>query len=296
MPSLLLVINFNKLLKWTYHNTPGGIILETLWETLKYAFLGLLQGATEPIPVSSSGHLVIAQHLFGMEVEGLSFEVLVNFASLLAVLVIYRHDIVRLSVNGWGYIRTREASYRPDFMFIIYLIIGTIPAGIVGVLLKDLIADQFKGMLTLGIALLVTAVALWLIRNLRGRKNDQDLSLKDAVIVGLAQAVALIPGVSRSGATIVAAMGRGMKQETALRFSFFLYIPISLGGMVLEAGDILKDPDLNRLLLPYLVAFLCALVASYYSLRWFMNIMRKGNLKIFAVYCLLLSLFVLFFL
>ncbi len=231
-----------------------------------------------------------------MEIEGLSFEVLVNFASLLAVLVIYRQDIVRLSVNGWGYIRTREAAYRPDFMFIVYLIIGTIPAAVVGVLLNDVIAEQFKGTLTLAVALLATAVALWIIRNRRGRKNDQDLSLQDAVIVGLAQTIALIPGVSRSGATIVAAMGRGMKQETALRFSFFLYIPVSLGGMVLEAGSILKDPDLNRLLIPYLAAFLCALVASYFSLRWFMNIMRKGNLNIFAVYCLLLSLFIFLFL
>lgn len=246
--------------------------------------------------MSSSGHLVIAQHLFGMEIEGLSFEVLVNFASLIAVLVIYRQDIVRLSVNGWGYIKTRDSSYRPDFMFIIYLIIGTIPAAVIGVLLKDFIAEQFKGMLTIGIALLATAAALWFIRNHRGSKNDQELTLKDALIVGMAQAVALIPGVSRSGATIVAAMGRGMKQETALRFSFFLYIPISLGGMVLEAGDIMKDPDLSRLMIPYLASFICALVASYFSLRWFMNIMRKGNLNIFVVYCLLLASFILFFL
>lgn len=263
---------------------------------LRYAFLGLLQGATEPIPVSSSGHLVIAQHLMGVEVEGLSFEVFVNFASLLAVLVIYRQDIVRLSANGWGYIRTRDSAYRPDFMFIIYLIIGTIPAAVIGVLFNDIIAEQFKGLLTLAIALLATAVALWIIRKRRGRKHDHDLSLKDAIIVGLAQAVALIPGVSRSGATIVAAMGRGMNQETALRFSFFLYIPVSLGGMVLEAGSIMDDPELNRLLIPYLVAFLCALVASYFSLRWFMNIMRKGNLNIFAIYCLLLSLFLFLFL
>ncbi|GIP33924.1 undecaprenyl-diphosphate phosphatase [Paenibacillus sp. J2TS4] len=270
--------------------------MESLWETIKYAILGLLQGFTEPIPISSSGHLIIAQRLFGLEIEGLSFEVLVNFASLIAVLLIYRQDIVRLTVNGTAYLTKRDPSCRGDFMFIIYLIIATIPAGVIGVLFNDFISSRLKGIHVIGITLLVTAVALWLIRNLKGRKGDKQITLKDAVIVGLAQAVALIPGVSRSGATIVAAMGLGMKQETALRFSFFMYIPVSLGGMILEAGDIVKDPDLNRLLLPYGAAFLLSLIATYFSLRWFMNIMKKGNLVYFSIYCLIVGLAVLFFL
>ncbi len=270
--------------------------MENVWLLVKYALLGLFQGLTEPIPVSSSGHLIIAQQLFGMHIEGLSFEVLVNFASLLAVLLIYRSDLIRLCVNGWAYIVRREEAARQDFMFIIYLIIATIPAGIIGVLFKSVIGETFKGMTTIGVTLLLTGVALWLIRNLRGRKSDSQLRLRDALIIGLAQAVALIPGISRSGSTIVAALGLGLKQSTALRFSFLMYIPISVGGMILETKELVSDPQLGQLALPYALAFICSLVASYYALRWFMGIMERGNLKYFSFYCFAVGTLVLIFL
>ncbi|MFS0782895.1 undecaprenyl-diphosphate phosphatase [Bacillus sp. 1P06AnD] len=262
---------------------------------LKYLFLGIVQGFTEPIPVSSSGHLVLIQHFFGLEIKGMSFELLVNTASLFAVLLIYRQDIIRLIKNGLLYITKKEESAKSDFRFILYLIVATIPAGVVGVLFDDYIAAYFKGIRTLAIALLVTGLALWLIRNLRGRKNDGDLTLKDAIIIGLSQVVALIPGISRSGATIVAAMALGMKQETALRFSFLLFIPVSLGGMVLSLTDLIADPQISSLAVPYTLAFFGSLVASYFSLKWFMNIMAKGNLIYFSIYCFIVGAAVLIF-
>ncbi|RXT05252.1 undecaprenyl-diphosphate phosphatase [Ammoniphilus sp. CFH 90114] len=263
---------------------------------LKYAFLGLLQGFTEPIPISSSGHLVLVQHLFGLYIEGLSFEILVNTASLLAVLIIYREDLIRLTKNGINYILTRKEEYQSDFMFIVYLVIATVPAGVIGVLFNDFISETLKGIYMVGISLLVTAVALWLIRNLRGQKADAHLTWKDAVIVGLAQAVALIPGISRSGATIVAAMALGMKQDTALRFSFLLYIPVSVGGIILEGPKLFSDSGGQGLFLAHTIAFLLSLIASYFSLRWFMGIMRQGNLKYFSYYCVVLGVFILLFL
>lgn len=259
--------------------------MEDLLLLLKYFFLGLLQGFTEPIPISSSGHLEIAEYFFGLEIKGMSFALLVNTASLIAVLIIYREDIMRLIRNGLAYITTKDKRAEADFRFIIYLIIGTIPAGVIGVLFADFIDEKLASIKTVGLTLIVTGLALWLIRNMRGRKNDAELSVKDAVIIGLAQAVALIPGISRSGATIVAAMGLGMKQETALRFSFLLYIPVSFGGMILGFNDILGDPNLTALAVPYSIAFFASLIASYFSLKWFMNIMAKGNLKYFAIYC-----------
>lgn len=114
--------------------------------------------------------------------------------------------------------------------------IGSIPAGVLGVLLSDVIADNVS-MTTIALMLFVTGAALWLIRNMRGKKKDADLRAKDAIIVGLGQAVALTPGISRSGATIISAIAVGMKQDTALRFSFMLYIPVSLGGVVLGITD-----------------------------------------------------------
>lgn len=269
--------------------------MENFYELLKYIFLGLFQGITEPIPVSSSGHLEIAEHFFGLEIRGMSFALLVNTASLFAVLLIYRKDIMRLIVNGLAYLKNKDPEAKSDFMFIVYLIVGTIPAGIIGVLFGDFIEDNLASIKTVGITLLITGFALWMIRNMRGRKNDGDLSLKDAIIVGLAQAVALIPGISRSGATIVAAMALGMKQETALRYSFLLYIPVSVGGMILGFSDILTDPYLDELVVPYIFAFIASLVASYFSLKWFMNIMARGNLKYFAIYCFIVGPLVILF-
>ncbi|KIL73084.1 undecaprenyl-diphosphate phosphatase [Bacillus badius] len=263
---------------------------------LKYLFLGLFQGFTEPIPISSSGHLQLAKHFFGIEMKDLSFELLVNSASLLAVLVIYRADIMRLATNGLNYVKTRQPEDRSEFMFIIYLIIATIPAGVIGVVFGDFIEQQLSSVRTVAITLIITGIALWTIRNLRGRKNDGDMRMRDAIIIGCAQAIALIPGISRSGATIVAAMGLGMKQETALRFSFLLFIPVSVGGMVLGFSDILGNPNLQELAIPYTVAFIGSFVMSYFSLKWFMNIMAQGNLKYFAIYCFIVGPLALIFL
>ncbi|OCA81161.1 undecaprenyl-diphosphate phosphatase [Pradoshia sp. D12] len=266
-------------------------------EIIQFVFLGLLQGLTEPIPVSSSGHLVIFQHFFGLNIPGLSFELFVNFASLLAVIFIYRADLMKLIKNGFSYLTGSDKSTatKKDFYFILYLIVATIPAAFIGLFFEDQIASIFKGVRVIGFALIITGIALWLIRNLEGRKAEGELTFKDAIIVGLSQAVALIPGISRSGATIVSSMAMGMNRETALKFSFFLYIPISLGGMVFSVSDMVNDPDLGRLLIPYALAFIASLIASYFSLRWFMDIMKKGKLGYFSIYCFIVGILVIIF-
>ncbi|UOR13142.1 undecaprenyl-diphosphate phosphatase [Halobacillus amylolyticus] len=268
--------------------------MQEFWLLIKYLFLGLFQGITEPIPISSSGHLVILQSLMNLELEGLEFLVLVNFGSLIAVLVIYYDDIIRLLKNSVGYLISKDDRQKDDFEFVLYLLIGTVPAGVLGLLFKDFF-EQLEYVETVAVALIITGIALWIIRNIRGSKGEGMLTWKDAVIVGLAQAVALIPGISRSGATIVAAMLLGMKQQTALRFSFLLYIPVSLGTMLLSVDELLAD-DLSTLWLPYLFAFIASVFASYFSLKWFMNIMERGNLKYFAFYCFIVGGLVLFFL
>ncbi|WP_422122091.1 undecaprenyl-diphosphate phosphatase [Planococcus sp. X10-3] len=261
--------------------------MEQLWLTIKFLLLGLFQGLTEPIPISSSGHLLIAQYFLDVEIEGSvsTFALLVNTASLIAVLIIYRKDIQRLVINGLRFFKVKDEETTRDFMFIVYLVVATIPAAIIGVLFQDTIDDYLSTVVTVGITLVITGVALWLIRDIHGKRKDGGMTMKDAIIIGLSQSVALIPGISRSGATIVAAMARGINQETALRFSFLLFIPISLGGAVLSISDILNDDNLATLAVPYIMAFAGSLVASYFSLKWFMNIMAKGQLKYFAIYC-----------
>ncbi len=271
-------------------------MVNEFWTLIKYLVLGLIQGFTEPIPISSSGHLVIIRDLFGVVADGLSFEILVNIGSLIAVLIIYRKDIIRLIQNGLLYITKKEDSAKEDFRFIVFLVIATIPTGILGLLFEDVISEELSGVATVGYTLLITGVALWIIRNLRGKKHDGDLTVKDAVVIGLAQAVSLIPGISRSGATIVAAMLLGMKQDTALRFSFLLYIPVSLGIAILSVTDIIRDPEFDTLMIPYAIAFMASIIASYFALKWFINIMRRGNLKYFAYYCFIVGFLVILFL
>lgn len=267
-----------------------------LWLLIKYIFLGFFQGFTEPIPISSSGHLVILRELFDIQIQGLSFEILVNTGSLVAVLLVYRKDIIRMLTSGLTYLRTQERGRKTDLQMILLLIIATIPTGIIGILLEDYISEKLSGVAVVGITLLITGCALWFIRNLRGRKAEADLTVRDAVIVGLAQSVALVPGISRSGATIVAAMLLGMKKETALRFSFLLYIPVSLGITVLSVSDMVNDPNFRALTIPYLLAFMASIIATFYALKWFIHVMVNGKLKYFAFYCLVAGLLIIIFL
>lgn len=227
--------------------------------TIKMIIIGLVQGFTEPIPVSSSGHVMIASEILGLGEQGFTFAILTNTASLLAILYIYRKDIIRLISNSIKYLKTKNHRYKSDFRFVCYIIIGTIPAGVLGVLLNDYIAENVS-MTTIAFMLFVTGIALWFIRNVRGTKGERDISFKDAFIVGLGQAIALTPGISRSGATIISAMAVGMKQDTALRFAFMLYIPVSLGGVILGFSDFLNEPNKADLAIPYLSAFIATVL------------------------------------
>ncbi|WP_213421307.1 undecaprenyl-diphosphate phosphatase [Bhargavaea massiliensis] len=261
---------------------------------IKMIVIGLVQGFTEPIPVSSSGHVMVASELLGLGEQGFTFAILTNTASLLAILFIYRHDIARLAVNSWQYLQTKNDRYKSDFRFVCFIIIGTIPAGALGFLLSDYIVENVS-MTTIAIMLFVTGIALWLIRNMKGTKGESDLTAKDAILVGLGQAVALTPGISRSGATIISAIAVGMKQETALRFSFMLYIPVSLGGLVLGVGDFMDEPNKAGLMIPYFAAFVATLFMTYFALKWFMGVMKSGKLVYFTYYCFIAGILLLIF-
>src|SRR5690606_20946963 len=261
---------------------------------IKMIIIGLVQGFTEPIPVSSSGHVMIASEILGLGEQGFTFAILTNTASLLAILYIYRKDIIRLARNSIQYVKTKNSRYKSDFRFVCYIVVGTIPAGVLGVLLNDYIAENVS-MTTIAIMLFVTGIALWLIRNMKGKKDEKDLTIKDAFLVGLGQAAALTPGISRSGATIISAIAVGMKQDTALRFSFMLYIPVSLGGLVLGFTDFLDEPNKGELAVPYLSAFLATLFMTYFALKWFMGIMKNGKLVYFTYYCFIVGTLLLIF-
>lgn len=261
---------------------------------IKMVIIGLVQGFTEPIPVSSSGHVMIASEILGLGEQGFTFAILTNTASLCAVLLIYRNDIATLAVNSIRYLKTKNSRFKSDFRFVSFIVIGSIPAGVLGILLSDVIAESIS-MTTIAIMLFVTGIALWLIRNIKGRKGERDLTIKDAFLVGLGQAVALTPGISRSGATIISAVAVGMKQETALKFSFMLYIPVSLGGVVLGLSDFINEPAKSDLAIPYLAAFIATFFMTYFAMKWFMGIMKNGKLAYFTYYCFIVGTLLLIF-
>ncbi|KIL46487.1 undecaprenyl-diphosphatase [Jeotgalibacillus alimentarius] len=150
-------------------------------------------------------------------------------------------------------------------------------------------------MTTIAIMLFVTGIALWLIKNIRGSKDEGDITTKDSFLVGVGQSLALMPGISRSGATIISSVAVGMNRDTALRFSFLLYIPVSLGGVVLSLSDFINEPDKSELMIPYLLAFVSTLLMTYVAMKWFISMMKSGKLYYFSYYCFVMGLILLIF-
>lgn len=264
---------------------------------IKYILLALIQGFTEPIPVSSSGHLVIFKNIINMDVlNDLNFEIILNFGSLIAIIIFFWKDIKEIIKDFFLYIKTKEKKYISNFRYALLIIIGSIPAGIIGLLFKDEIEELLGGVKIVGIALLVTALCLFLIRNIKGTKEDKNITPLDALCIGLFQAVALLPGISRSGATIVGGMFRNLKREAAFKFSFMLYIPISFATMILGVKDLVKANISINLWACYIACMIITGIITYISTKWFNGIIKKGKLIYFVWYCLIVGTLVIIFL
>lgn len=262
-----------------------------------YLILGIIQGITEPIPVSSSGHLVIFRHLFDLDVfKDLNFEIFANFGSFIAIIVIFWQDIINIIKDFFSYIKTKEKKYYSNFRYAMFIIFATIPAGLAGLLFKDVIEKYMSNVKFIGVALLITALFLFIIRKFEGFKPENKMTMKDALKVGLFQIVALFPGISRSGATIVGGMFCGLTRETAFKFSFMLFIPISLATMALGVSDVISEKISLDLLCFYFVGMFAAFVITYFTTKWFRKIVINGKLIYFVYYCLVVGLLVLLFL
>lgn len=266
-------------------------------DIISYIILGIIQGFTEPLPISSSGHLLIFKNLINTNnLNDLNFEIIVNFGSLLAVLFIYRKKILNIINDFFKYIKTKELKYYTNFKYALLIVVATIPAGILGLLLKDKIEALSSNVKYVGIALLVTALALFIVKSIDGKKDDKDITYKDAIKVGLFQAIALLPGISRSGATLTGALLCNIKKEKAFDYSFMLYIPISVATMMLGVSDLIKEPNLNNLILPYTLGMIASMIVTYFSLKLFMDIVKKKKLMYFVFYCLIVGTLVILFL
>ena len=255
---------------------------------LQAIILGLVQGATEFIPVSSSGHLVLVPWLLGWPAPGLVFDTMVHWGTLVAIVVYFWRDWWAL-ITAWlrGLVRWNWSD--PNARLAWLLVIGSIPAAILGFLFEDWFESLFSEPAWVSFFLLVTAAILllseWLSRSRKTRALS-DLRWPDALIIGLAQAAAIAPGISRSGATMSAGLLRGMDRPTAARFSFLLATPAILGAGLLQLVKLSSAPD-PLAQLPLLVAgFLAALISGYACIWGLLRYLQRRKLTIFAIYCL----------
>lgn len=268
-----------------------------MWTIIKFIIFGVIQGITEPLPISSSGHLVLLRYIFNTDAfDDLTFEILLNFASFLAIFFIFRKDIINLIKSFFTYVfkkeKRKDKKINIDFKYCLLIIVGSIPAGIAGVLFKDIIEAKLSNIKILGVAFLITAIMLFLVRKLKGNKNDKDISYKDAIIIGLFQMIALFPGISRSGACLVGCLARGLDRDTSLKYSFMLYLPVSIGSFVLSIPD-LTNIDVT-LIIPYIIGFIISAIMTYFASLWFFDVVKKGKLAKFSIYLIILSFIVLF--
>lgn len=244
--------------------------------------LGLVQGLTEYLPVSSSGHLAIGSYLFGIEgEENLAFTVAVHVATVLSTLVILWKEI------DWIFRGLFKCELNAETKYVLNIVVSMIPVGIVGVFFKDYVEEVFgSGLVIVGCMLLLTAALLTFSYIAKPRKKEK-ISLRDAFIIGLAQACAVMPGLSRSGSTIATGLLLGNKKESLAQFSFLMVIPPILGEALLDVVKGLKGEEAfgGIGMMPLAIGFIAAFVSGCIACKWMINIVKKGKLIYFGIYC-----------
>lgn len=281
--------------------------------TLIAFLLGVLQGATEFLPVSSSGHLVLVPWLFGWPAPGLAFDIVVHWGTALAVVVYFWRDWVSLvgaafrslsptlrrlqmtlglgrfsagedASGSQAFVESSQGSTEARLAW--FILLGTLPAALIGYLLEDFFEEMFSRPVTAASFLLVTAVLLAATEWLGRRERDLDkLTWLDALIIGLAQALAIFPGISRSGATIAASLARGLRREPAARFSFLLATPIILGAGLLKVADLARAGDLAAQAPMLVVGLVTASIVGFGCIHFLLRYLQRRRLYPFAIYC-----------
>jgi len=241
--------------------------------------LGIIQGLTEFLPISSSGHLVIGQKVLGISVTGNVFEIVVHLGTLVSVLIVFWADI-------WQLITSLKSTSTQKY--ILALAIGTIPAVIIGFVFKDVISGAFDNIRVVSITLLITGIILLATKFIKTRLMD--ISIGRGLLIGIAQAMAIIPGISRSGMTISLGIYLGIAPGKAAKFSFLLGIPTIIGAGLLTGLDMVKssEPILPGSVL--IVGFISSLLVGWISLKWLLGLIRSGKFHWFGVYCIFVGL------
>ena len=258
---------------------------------LEAIVLGLIQGLTEFLPVSSSGHLEIGKAIMGdksLPKESMLFTVVLHFATALSTLIIFRKEVLEI-INGLFKFDSKNA----QFQFSLHILVSMIPAVFVGLFFEKYLEELFGGKLFLvGIMLILTAALLYLAD--KSKRTVVGITNKNAFIIGLSQAIAMLPGISRSGATIATSVLLGIDRTKAARFSFLMVVPLIFGKIMkdLLSGDIIFSKASS---IPLFLGFLSAFFAGIVACKWMIRIVKKSKLKYFSYYCILAGIFSLIF-
>jgi undecaprenyl-diphosphatase len=255
--------------------------------TVEALVLGVVQGITEFLPISSTAHLRIVPALAGWRDPGAAFTAVLQLGTLAAVVAFFARDLLGMARASLAALTDPARRRDPEARLAVYVVVGTVPVVIAGVLLKDAIHGSLRALPIIAGALIVVALGLALVERLAGHRRDFDeITLRDAMIVGAAQALALVPGVSRSGITLLAAMALGLRRDAAARFSFLLSIPAIAGAGVFELKHVLRAPNIGAALAIGLVA---SAVTGYASIAWLLRFLRSRSTMPFVVYRLILG-------
>jgi undecaprenyl-diphosphatase len=253
-------------------------------EIIDAVFLGFIQGLTEFLPVSSSGHLEIGKALLGSQSipeESLMITVVLHFATALSTIVVFRKDVAEILRGLFSF------RWNDETKFSLKIVLSMIPAVFVGLMFEEELESLFGGNLTfVGFMLLITSVLLWLAD--RAKNTGKPVTYKDSIIIGVAQAIAILPGISRSGATISTSVLLGNDKTRAARFSFLMVVPLILGKI---AKDLLSGDLTNTSIepIPLLAGFIAAFIAGFAACTWMIALVRKSKLTYFAIYCFIVG-------
>ncbi len=266
---------------------------------LKYVLLAIIQGISEILPISSSGHLIIAQNLLGLDISNMSTSIFLHVGSLVAVIIFYFSTLKVLSQNSFRYVFKKEknSETKKAWHLILMMLISILPAGILGLIFKSKIEDIFSTTIFIGINLIITAILLLFLTKNKGKKTIDEITYKDALIVGLFQALGIMPGISRSGITTIGGKVSNLKDEDAVNYSFLLFIPVALGTGLLEIIELCTGKLVltEQEIILNTIGALISMIVTYISLKLLLKIIKKGKLYYFSLYCLIVGILVLIF-
>lgn len=253
--------------------------------------LGIIQGISEILPISSSAHLIIFSKMLNIPQDDLTLEVFLHLASLIAVLFFMRKTIKKMITGSYMYIIKKEKQYYHEFMLLLNMIISTLPIVIVTIILGKYVDFISSNIILIGFLLIINGI---LITAYKGKEKKQEITLKDALVIGLFQCIGILPGISRSGSCLLGGKNREIEKGVMAEYAFLLFIPAALGATILKIKNITKLIYSKEIIM-YMIVFMVTAIVTYLSLCLLLKLIKNGKIKIFSIYCILIGLMIVIF-